>query len=174
MSGNRQIRCFSCGALVRDEEGPTHPYMLSSPGCWAAYGEILARMYLPGYRNPEVRQIAVDSYACQHPGKPERKAIQSVNGHLISLYMAYEKNFSGNRATAVIQRVIQNEKIVAIFEWLDPPAFKNELTVADVLLAKSADKHQEIVRAWGRSVWQAWRAMHFDAIVAHAEKLGSA
>ena len=37
--------CSGCGARFPRTEGPVHPYMESSPGCWAAYGELLAREY---------------------------------------------------------------------------------------------------------------------------------
>ena len=35
--------CFSCGAEVPKSDGPVHKYIDSSPGCWAAFGEVLAR-----------------------------------------------------------------------------------------------------------------------------------
>ena len=80
------IRCFSCRATVPDIEGPIHKYMDSSPGCWKLYTDILAKEYNADFYNQNIHRITVDTYAVQHPGKPERKAIQSVNGHLISLY----------------------------------------------------------------------------------------
>ena len=36
-------RCLGCGAELPVFAGPVHRYMESSPGCWAAYGEVLAR-----------------------------------------------------------------------------------------------------------------------------------
>ncbi|MFC1547249.1 hypothetical protein ACFL5M_01855 [Candidatus Neomarinimicrobiota bacterium] len=36
---------ISCGAMVPDIEGPLYEYMTSSPGCWAVFGEVLAREY---------------------------------------------------------------------------------------------------------------------------------
>jgi len=35
--------CFACGGTFRRRGGATHPYMRSTAGCWAAYGELLAR-----------------------------------------------------------------------------------------------------------------------------------
>ena len=43
----KMIQCFACCALVPDIDGPTHKYMLSAPGCWKLYGEILAKEYSP-------------------------------------------------------------------------------------------------------------------------------
>ena len=65
--------CFSCGAQVPDVEGPTHRYMLSSPGCWAVFGEVLAREYSNALYMKNHR-LTVDAYAVQHPGKPSRQA----------------------------------------------------------------------------------------------------
>jgi Family of unknown function (DUF5946) len=41
------VPCLGCGALVPDSDGPgpTHAYMLASPGCWALYGEVSSREY---------------------------------------------------------------------------------------------------------------------------------
>lgn len=39
------VACIGCGAMFADQEGPTHRYMESSPGCWAVYGEVVAREY---------------------------------------------------------------------------------------------------------------------------------
>ena len=49
------MNCFSCGALVPDMSGPTHPYMESSPGCWHVYGEILVRQFSDPRRCPSCR-----------------------------------------------------------------------------------------------------------------------
>lgn len=45
MQNTQLSKCFSCGAMVEDIDGPVHRYMASSPGCWAAYGIVLAREY---------------------------------------------------------------------------------------------------------------------------------
>jgi len=52
---------------LQKADGPAHAYMLSSPGCWAAYGELLAREYSDSaYRR--LHRLSVDAYALQHPG----------------------------------------------------------------------------------------------------------
>lgn len=56
------IACIGCGALVPDSDGPTLRYPdAASPGCWAVFGEILAREYGEfGY--PDVHHLTVDAY----------------------------------------------------------------------------------------------------------------
>jgi len=66
-SDGNLVRCFGCGGLFPDVSGPTHRYMEATPGCWAAYGEVLARQYVDaGYAT--AGQMTVDAYAVQHPG----------------------------------------------------------------------------------------------------------
>lgn len=168
---DRQTRCFSCGALVRDIDGPTHSYMDSSPGCWELYCEVLARAYSPEYRDPHILQVAVDAFACQHPGKPERRAIQSVNGHLVSLYLFYEKKTVSKQASSAVKHLVEDENTVTGFTWLEPPSFKDSLTVADVLRAKSASEHKKLVNDWGESVWNVWKVKHLKTVELHVTKL---
>jgi hypothetical protein len=81
--------CPGCGALLPVEDGPTHPYMSSSPAGWARYGEVLAREF-GDPRYFAWHQLTVDAYAAQHPGVAERRAIQSVGLHLMTLCMVIE------------------------------------------------------------------------------------
>ena len=76
--------CPGCGALFEERAGPTHRYMESSPACWAAYGEVLAREY-SDQAFYAVHRMSVDTYAVQHPGQPSPQTIQSVAVHLIRL-----------------------------------------------------------------------------------------
>ena len=119
----RQIICFGCGALVSDREGPTHPYMLSSPGCWKLYGEILAKEYTLVNYDLDTHRITVDTYALTYPGIKERRAIQSVYIHLISLFYTFEKEMSGIQTTQILKSVVENKNIANAFLWLEPPQF---------------------------------------------------
>ena len=153
------IKCFSCGALVPDMSGPTHPYMESSPGCWHVYGEILARQFSdPGLR--DVQRFTADAYAVQHPGRPSPVAIQSVCGHLMSLCVVLEKHAPYSYADQVLKAAVDGR---IPFWWLTPPRSLRQLTVVDVKAATSADEHREKVHAWAQSAWSAW-AEHHDTI----------
>src|SRR5919108_6560139 len=134
------IPCFSCGALVPDVEGPTHKYVLSSPGCWAAYGTILARDY-GEYNYPSVHRLVVDAYAVQHPGKPMRQAIQSVAVHLVGLYLSLEKDMDAKQVTQAIGRAT---KFSDKFVWLDPPKSLASMTVADVVGTKTLEEYDRL------------------------------
>jgi hypothetical protein len=148
--------CFSCGALAPETEGPTHKYLLSSPGCWALYGEILARDY-GEYNYPPVHRLVVDSYAVQHPGQPVRQAIQSVAVHLIGLYLALEEGMEAGQATQAIGRAT---RFSDSFDWLDPPESLGFITVADVVKSRSLEEYDRLGRDWARSAWEAWAVHH--------------
>src|SRR5512145_2280867 len=85
----KKIPCIGCGARVAEGSGSAHPYIGASPGCWALYGEVLAREYTdPRYGT--AHQLTVDAYAAQHPGTPSPQSIQSVTIHLVGLYIVFE------------------------------------------------------------------------------------
>lgn len=144
-----------------------HRYMESSPGCWAAFGEVLAREY-SDFAYARAHRLTVDSYAVQHPGRPSPQSIQSVSLHLISLCLVLEHHVSTQRATEVLQ---ESGKYKRGFVWLDPPSTRGEVSVANVHAAESAEQHIELVWLWAKSTWAAW-ALHHNAIEAWVQKVG--
>ncbi len=156
MPSKPHIACPGCGASVPDTDGPTHAYIGAAPGCWALFGEVLARedshaRYWPAHR------MTVDAYAAQHPGSPSRKSIPSVALHLISLYVQLEHGYDSEHAQRVIQRAAAHKQAYA---WLDPPPSLGDVTVLDVHAAQNPTEHLQRVRAWGRAVWDAWAPHH--------------
>lgn len=151
-----QTACPGCGGLFPETDGPTHRYMASSPGCWACFGDVLAREYgdLAYHR---VHRLTVDAYAVQHPGRPSQQTIRSVALHLISLCAIFEQGVDLKRATKVIAHATRDRDR---FVWLTPPASLGALTVADVEPARDPDEHARLVRAWAESAWNAWAPHH--------------
>lgn len=158
--------CFSCGAVVPKTDGPTHDYMLSSPGCWAVYGEVLAREYQdPTYMSRH--QLTVDAYAVQHPGEPTASAKRSVHIHLASLCAQIELGIGAARAAALLQRLgaagIEPE-------WLEPPEDLGDVNVVNVHRARGVEAHLDAVERWARAAWEAW-SPHHDAVRRRVEGL---
>ena len=152
-------KCFSCGGLFPDIDGPVHRYMSSSPGCWSVYGEVLSREYSdPAYF--EVHRLTVDAYAAQHPGSTDRQSIQSVGLHLIRLCMFLEHDL---RAKSANDAMLEAAKGKHSFVFLEAPQNLGSITVADVYRAKSAEEHKVIVKEWARTTWEAW-SVHHDLI----------
>jgi Family of unknown function (DUF5946) len=153
------IKCWGCGALVEDRPGPApaHEYLGVSTGCWAVYGEILAKEY-GDYRYPQpTHRLTVDAYAVQHPGNPERRSIQSVNGHLVSLYLVLERGMSAPDAILALGNVLGHADK---FSWLEPPVPNGRLTMLDVVGAPNLTEHAHLVELWARDVWAAWALHH--------------
>lgn len=144
--------CYGCHARVPDIDGPIHPYIGASPGCWAIYVEVLAKEY-GEYRHPCVHRLTVDTYAAQHPGVPSRQAIQSVAVHLISLFLLIERCFDFDHMTEAINRALKQRDN---FVWLEPPAALGDITILDVQKAKNLKAHTRRVKKWAEAVWEAW------------------
>lgn len=146
--------CPGCGSRLPAIEGPIHAYMTSSPACWAAFGEVMAREY----QNPDlmpVHRLSVDAWAAQHPGDGSRQAIQSVGLHLARLMVQLDDGLSGEAANAAMLGFAARK---AELPELEAPPFS--MTVADVVGAVPPDDHATAVRRWGRAVWDDWRAEH--------------
>ena len=133
---------------------PTHAYIGASPGCWQPSGELLARDYGEGPAPPIV-ELAVDTYAVQHPGVPGRRSSQSVAIHLLILCLVLERGLDPARATRARRHYTHRD-----FPWLEPPASQGEVTVLDVLDARDLAEHVARVERWARSVWDAWSSRH--------------
>jgi uncharacterized protein DUF5946 len=126
------------------------------PACWALFGELLAREFGdPGYF--AVPQLSVDTYAAQHPGWRERRSIQSLGLHLMTLSLFLEGGADISEGPALVKRIMANRPV---FEWLGPPRLSGGMTVADVLEARDAREHSRLVHAWARDVWDAWAPHH--------------
>ncbi len=156
MAEAEQTTCPGCGLALPARPGlPTHPYIGASPECWERFGELLAREYEdPAYLR--IHQLTVDAYAAQHPGNPERRAIQSVAVHLMTLAMVLEDGLDPRRGPPLHKRMVRR----ADYEWLEPPSMEGRMTVLDVLQAKTPCEHERLVRAWAEDVWEAWAAHH--------------
>ncbi len=126
--------------------------MDSSPGCWATFGEVLAREY-PAVNYGANHRLTVDAYALQHPGKQSPQSIQSIAAHLVSLYLIFEHNLPMPEATRSMLKLVEHK---AAFFWLNPPADLGAVTVRDVLDAKDAQAHVQKVKQWAESAWSAW------------------
>ncbi len=151
-----ESECFSCGALVPDTEGPVHRYMDSSPGCWAIYGQVLAREYSDAsyFRN---HRLTVDAYALQHPGEPSPQTIQSIALHLGSLHLVFDCGSEPGEATALLQELSRHK---TKFCWLEPPSNLGSVSVLDVWTTKGATAHLAAVRTWATATWSAWEQHH--------------
>jgi hypothetical protein len=154
---NGQIKCYGCGASVETSDGATHKYIGAAAGCWAIYGEILAKEYSnPSYFYPAHR-LTADTYAVQHPGVPGRQATQSVYVHLAGLYLTLENNLDAQKIPKIMSTLTEQSEN---FVWLEPPVPNGKITVLDVAKAIDAEEHQKIVREWAEDVWQAWATHH--------------
>jgi hypothetical protein len=148
-------RCPGCSVELPAVAGQTHRYLLSSPSCWAAFGDVLAKEYAdPGHF--AVHGLAVDAYAVRHPGTRSPQAAQSVAVQLISLRAMLVTGVSRTGETASLRR----RAGARTFQWLEPPRSRGLITVADARAARSPAEHARAVERWARCAGAAWHAHH--------------
>ncbi len=164
----RTTTCFGCGALVADIDGPTHAYILSAPGCWQRYCEILAAEFVDPARWP-AHQLSVDAYAVGHPSNPDRRNRQSVAVHLVSLCLLLERHCPPERAPKLRAALLEAHRASG-FPSLDPFPAPAALTVVDAAGAPDPGEHIQRVQRWATSAWQAWDQYH-DQVRAWADEI---
>jgi hypothetical protein len=145
---------MGCGALVLTSNGPTHRYLGASPGCWALYGEILARDY-GEFQYPPVHRLSVDAYCVQHPGVDSPQTRQSACVHLMSLCLVFERGMTPERTTKALRYFTHRP-----YPWLEPLTIKGAVTVLDVVGATELAEHTRRIEGWARSAWEAWAVHH--------------
>lgn len=152
--------CYICNAVIPDIDGPIsdHVYIPQSPGCWKLYTDVLAREY-GEWNYPPIHRLTVDCYAAQHPTKTlDLKSAQSVQVHLLGLYLALEKKVGPQRITKIIGDVVAKNK--NSFIWFEPPKNLGVITIFDVWNAKTISEHEALVNEWANLIWHAWRKYH--------------
>ena len=152
----KTCKCFSCGGIFPDMEGPVHRYMKSSSGCWSVYGQILAREY-NDTSYFEVHRLTVDAYAVQHPGSTDRQSIQSVGLHLIRLCLFLEHGLTAENAN---NAMLEAGKRKHSFIYLERPKSLGSITAADIATTQSVDEHKTMIRVWAQNSWEAWSMHH--------------
>ncbi len=151
--GATLTRCANCGARVAALDGPTHPYMISAPGCWAKFGELQAsEMARFGY--PPAHGIVVDAYAASHGGDgTQRRDRQSVFIHLMAICAVTEQGLHTARRNALLQRVTAGHPD---FPWLVRPPDLPLQDFTELLGAEDAQDYDGRARAWAAAVWAFW------------------
>jgi Family of unknown function (DUF5946) len=166
MTAEPRIACIGCGGLVPDFDGPSHRYMLASPGCWAAYGRLLGGA-LAGIELPSPHgSLTVDAYAVQHPGVPNPQATQSVWVHLVTLQLALEADWPPSQFVRIRRFGADSSTGLT---WLEPPLSMGPVTAIDVAEA-SPETVAGTVRTWVKDAWTSWHD-HHDAVRARATRL---
>lgn len=150
--------CYACGGQFEPNDGgETHAYMMSLPGCWAAYGELLTREYSDPVLFAALHRLSVDAYAVQHPGDPaERRAVQSFWIHGASLWLVLRMDQSHIFATQALQALAGLDFAERPF---DQPHFA--MTHADVLASPVA-AHGARTRDWAEESLTAWGEAHAE------------
>ncbi len=92
--------------------------MLSSPGCWAMFSEIMTREFSE-IKYWQAHQFTVDAYALQHVGnKDDKRDLNSVHIHFAALFGIFEKGVSLQNAPELRKQFSLFYKGKDILDWL--------------------------------------------------------
>ena len=162
--------CPDCKCELIAGSSSTHPYLGASASCWALYNVILAREYSSPALMKSVHRLTVDTYAAQHPGRPERRTTQSVWVHLVGLHLVLERGLGNDFATQTIGALTRRAGTLV---WLEPPDSLGSITVQNVVDAHETMEHEQAIRRWSQSVWEAWKAHHKSIQTISSQMLNS-
>jgi len=160
-------KCPFCGIQTEAIDGPVHRYLVSTPGCWRKYGEILAREY-EDIRFFKCHDLTLDAYALQHPGVEGYQTINSSNIHLTSLYAYFVMKTDLSELSRIKQSVAKRKKD---FFLLEPPHDMKELNIGCLNTNVSPEAYCFNVEAWARFVFLKWEEHHKVAGL-HLKKMG--
>jgi Family of unknown function (DUF5946) len=149
--------CSGCGLVLPLHGGPTHAYVGASSACWSLYGQLPTAFTMTAV-DATVRRLALDTYAVQHPGRPQRRSVQSVAVHAMGLCVLLERGGEERRVKSVLGR--RPTRPAPSLHWLEPPRPNGTLTVQDSLGAEGPEEYVAAVRLWATDVWAAWEPHH--------------
>jgi hypothetical protein len=140
--------CPLCGALVPE----------GFASCRAVFEDVCAREYSdPAFAT--VHLLTVDAYALQHS---EEHGPRSNAFHLMRLCNLLERGGNPRLGQRLPRHAGKDlEEQYQTFPTLaPPPPHRGGGTVVDVHRAQSPQEHEERIRAWAWSVWEAYRPHH--------------
>lgn len=161
------------GCLSRFEkvtEAPvSHPYIGAIAECWDMFSLILAKEYNdPTYF--KVHRTTVDAYCVQHIGnQDDRRARQSVNIHLIGLYLKFGQLEEEKEILKFLSKATNIKRNWPAVVQRQRPQW---LTVQDIVAADSPSSHANLVLKWGQTVWEAYEGCHDDIVSLYQEVIG--
>jgi hypothetical protein len=148
--------CIGCGAVFPHEDGPLHPYMLSSAACFRHFTNALAAEYSdPALM--ETHRLTVDTFAVQHPGlKTDRRAIQSVGLHLTRLKIQLSGQYTPYETNDIMLGLGEFKHEM---HYLEPPT-EFKITIKELSNHLATEKHPNFVRDWAEVTWTDWSDHH--------------
>lgn len=125
------------------QQGPTHPYVTTSPECWSLFNQTaLERQY----------RLLSDAYMAQHPDGEDPRQVQSVAVHLITLEAVLVGRQPLKTASAVTAAAVDLGRAMGGYRRLHRPETWTA-TIADVA------ESQIEPEMYAREVLESWHAM---------------
>lgn len=136
--------CPECGLCVAPGQ----------PNCAALGDALLARDFEQPALYWKYHRLAVDTYCVQH--SLYAQSSKSLAAHLCGLCVALEQNNDQNALRRLQRWLSTNPKLPKP----ELPAFRGNLTIADVSGIDDPASYGRAVEAWARSAWEAYAELH--------------
>jgi hypothetical protein len=146
--------CPGCHLELPDRLLDPPAQFWASGECWQLFSDLSC--YTVSKQDAAfIHQHAVDAYEAQHSGGKTRNI--TVAFGLIGLFLALERGFTGKQVQIAHMQIARVRK-----DWprLDPPGHPAPITVLDVLLEKTDDGRDRMIREWMAAVWDSWSDRH--------------
>ena len=163
----RATSCPGCGLVATSPTVTMHAYIGASAGCWELFCDALISDLGASGRG----HLLGDAYAAQHPGLPERRAVQSVGVHLVALCAALERGWPRSDMVELRRRAAMS--CSQMWRWLEPELPLGTLTVADVVRSPDPAERAPQVWAYVEDVWNAY-VDHHDEVRRWTDAVGTA
>jgi len=114
-------------------------------------------------------QLIGDAYAVQHPGRPERRAIQSVCVHAINLCVRFERAVPENTLQDLMRTALRHP------DWwqvLDLPRPIGGYNVGEILADPDPLTRGCAVQSWSEDIWATYRP-HLRMILIGGQPVGT-
>ncbi|MEM0949939.1 MAG: DUF5946 family protein [Pseudomonadota bacterium] len=141
--------CSGCNGLFCAIDGPKHPYLTASAGCWARFGQSLALHY-SDQRYWPAHQLLTDAYALQHSEGDDRRAIRSTHVHLAALFAQVCLEQPEARVVSLRRALSGFDYHKLPGAWPTPSA-----SIADVDVSEP-ERHLATVATFARTVMTDW------------------
>jgi hypothetical protein len=151
--------CPGCGLVLPSSGQELDDRYNASAECRNVCGDLSLYTLSLGDKD-FLHQLLVDTYGAQHSGKSVRPI--TVTFSLIGLYLTFECGYTGWEVQKAHTLLSKKNKNWPLF--LFSKDNRSEITVLDVLKTTAGEQRNDMLKEWGKSVWDMWREQQKEVI----------
>jgi Family of unknown function (DUF5946) len=146
--------CPGCGLELSSSEDAVDARYKASYPCRQLCDE-LAAYTLTLADKDFIHQLVVDTYCVQHVGDALKPI--AISFALIGLFLTFERGYTGRQVQRAHMWLAKKSKVWPRFE---APQTRALITVLAVVQTPPGSARNDMIRNWGKSVWDMWQPEH--------------